>query len=314
MAPEDRGGSAEPHGGAGEVEGVDRDGCAARIARLEQIDWRAPWFAPYAERGLRWQRDALAAPSDFVAMLAREARAAGHATGNGQRLSFIEQSALPAGAAYEAHIAATGCVPTRRNLHDFFNALVWFAHPRVKAVLNARQARAIARDGVAAARGAERDFLTLFDENALLFVCSDPTLSAALTAFDWRRLFVEELAAWGVRCEARVFGHALLEKLVSPYKACTGHAWIVAAPADYFVWPRASRDEWLDGAVAASLAEGELSNGRYAPLPILGVPGFWPGNADPGFYDDRHVFRAGRRARSQGVVAGPHGGATPGSA
>lgn len=280
-------------------EGVDP--CSSPIEGLERIDWSAPWLAPYAERGLRWRRGALADPGDYVAMLARDAQAAGHVTGNGQPLSFIEQAALPAGTAYEAHIAATGGVPTRRNLHDFFNALMWFAYPQVKAVLNARQARAIERYGVTAARGAERDFLTLFDENAVLFVSSDAALSAALTGFDWRRLFLDERAAWGVRCQVRVFGHALLEKLVSPYKACTGHAWIVAAPADYFGWSNAGQDAWLDRTVAASLAEAELSNGRYAPLPVLGVPGFWAANANPAFYDDRHVFRAGRRARSTGA-------------
>ena len=292
---------------ADSLAGAGADDCLRAIdpiERLERIDWSAPWLAPYAERGLRWQRGAQANPGDFVAMLARDARAAGHVTGNGQPLSFIEQAALPAGTAYEAHIAATGGVPTRRNLHDFFNALIWFAHPHVKAALNARQARAIERDGVTAARGAERDFLTLFDENAVLFVCSDPSLSAALRAFDWRRLFLDERAAWGVRCHVRVFGHALLEKLVSPYKACTGHAWIVAAPADYFAWSNAGQAAWLDRAVAASLAEAELNNGCYAPLPILGVPGFWPANTDPRFYDDRQVFRAGRRARMTCAGAG----------
>jgi hypothetical protein len=38
---------------------------------------------------------------------------------------FIPQEDLPEGVAYEAHISATGNVPTRENLHDFFNALVW---------------------------------------------------------------------------------------------------------------------------------------------------------------------------------------------
>lgn len=268
------------------------------IANLERIDWSAPWLEPLAERGVRWQHCARHDSADFVAMLAREARSCGHVTGNGSPLTFIEQWELPDATAYEAHIAATGGVPTRRNLHDFFNALVWFAHPRVKSTLNARQARAIERDGIAGARGAERDFLTLFDENAVLFVSSDPALSAALIAFDWRGLFVDQRAAWGARCEARVFGHALLEKLVTPYKACTGHAWIVAAPADYFGWPPARKAAWLDQAVAASLAEGELENGRYAPLPVLGVPGFWQDNADPAFYSDPAVFRAGRRSRS----------------
>jgi hypothetical protein len=272
----------------------------ARIAGLERIDWRAAWLAPYAERGVQWQRSAQADPAGFVRMLTRQACLAAHVTGYGRPLSFIEQAELPAGTAYETHIAETGGVPTRRNLHDFFNALVWFAHPRVKTVLNAHQARAIERDGVKGARGVERDFLTLFDENAVLFVCADPALSTALTAFDWGRLFVGERVAWGERCEVRVFGHALLEKLIAPYKACTGHAWIVAAPPEYFRWPRPRQDAWLDREVAASLEQGGLEARRYAPLPVLGVPGFWPDNADPLFYADAAVFRSGRRVRGSG--------------
>ena len=277
------------HGCAGAPE------AGAPIAGIDRIDWSAPWLAPYAERGRRWRDRAGADPSGYLRMLAREAAQAGHATGAGRPLSFIEQAELPPGVAYEAHIAQTGSVPTRRNLHDFFNALVWFAHPRVKATLNARQANAIDRSGVGGTRGAERDFLTLFDENAVLFVCADPSLSAALTGFEWRRLFIDERAAWGESCEVRVFGHALLEKLIEPYKACTGHAWIVAAPPEYFAWTPGRRDDWLDRAVAASLAEEALDTRRYAPLPVLGVPGFWPANADPLFYDDAQVFRSGRR-------------------
>lgn len=274
------------------------------IANLERIDWSAPWLARYAERGARWQRGAQACPADFVGMLAREALAASHTTGNGQALSFVGQNELPPSVAYEAHIAATGGVPTRHNLHDFFNALVWFTYPRLKAALNARQAKAIERDGIKGSRGTERDFLTLFDENAVLFVSTDPGLSAALGAFDWRRLFIDERAAWGARCEVRVFGHALLEKLVCPYKACTGHAWVVAAPAEYFAWLPGRRDEWLDEAVAMSIAEAPvLDNRLYAPLPVLGVPGFWPANAAPAFYDDVHVFRAGRRTRAGSRLA-----------
>lgn len=269
----------------------------APIANLERIDWSAPWLAPYAERGMRWHRDAQADPADFVRMLARQACESGYTTGNGRPLSFVEQAALPAGSAYEAHIARTGGVPTRRNLHDFFNALVWFAYPRLKATLNARQSRAIERDGVGGARGAERDFLTLFDENAVLFVCAGPGLGAKLAAFEWRGLFVDERDAWGTRCEVRVFGHALLEKLIAPYKACTGHAWMVAAPPEYFGWPHERQTLWLDETIAFSLSQAGLDARRYSPLPVLGVPGFWPANVDPHFYDDPHVFRAGRRAR-----------------
>lgn len=72
-------------------------------------------------------------------MLNDDARAERLATGRGLPLRFIEQATLPAGVAYETHIAETGAVPTRHNLHDFFNALVWFAYPRIKAALNARR-------------------------------------------------------------------------------------------------------------------------------------------------------------------------------
>ena len=35
---------------------------------------------------------------------------------------------------------------------------------------------------------------------------------------------------------------------------------------------------------------------RLCPLPLLGVPGWWPANADPAFYDDASVFRSRPRS------------------
>jgi hypothetical protein len=60
---------------------------------------------------------------------------------------MIDQSELPLGHAYETHIAQTGGLPTRDNLHDRFNALVWLHLPRLKALLNAVQAQEISRHG-----------------------------------------------------------------------------------------------------------------------------------------------------------------------
>jgi hypothetical protein len=232
--------------------------------------------------------------------------AVGQLTGRGQRLAFIAQDDLPPGAAYEAHIASTGCVPTRHNLHDFFNASVWFAFPRIKAALNTRQSAAIDALGVGPTRGGVRDALTLFDENAVLFASADPTLSAALRAFDWQHLFVANRDAWGQRCEARCFGHALLEKLTTPFKACTAHAWIVEVPPAYFTWPDERRSTWLDESVSRALSGNEpLSSQAFAPLPVLGIPGWWPENEVPSFYDDVSVFRHGRRARSSDARIAP---------
>ena len=185
-------------------------------------------------------------------------------------------------------------MPTRHNLHDFFNALVWCAYPRIKAALNARQADAIDRLGVGPVRGGLRDALTLFDESGVLFATADPALGAALRGFDWPTLMLAERAAWGRRCEARIVGHALFEKLVDPYKACTAHAWIVDVPAAYFDWPDDARRAWLDAAVARALAAEAPARRAFAPLPVLGVPGWWPANEDPAFYADPRVFRAGR--------------------
>lgn len=255
-----------------------------------------PWFSPFADRGARWQRVALEHPDTYLDELRRDARESGCATGRGAPLTFIPQAALPAGTAYEAHIAATGGVPTRENLHDFFNALVWLSYPRVKAALNARQARVIERDGIGGSRGPERDALTLFDENAVIFVTSDSSLSRALVEFDWRRLFVKERSGWGRRCLVRPFGHALLEKLIDPYKACTGHAWIVEAPPEFFDWPATRQTTWLDETIAATLAGASLGSRMFAPLPVLGIPGWSPANSDAAFYDDERVFRRGRRA------------------
>ncbi|MBC8748824.1 MULTISPECIES: DUF3025 domain-containing protein [Paraburkholderia] len=262
------------------------------------IDWSKPWFAQFAARGQRWQQAALAGYANLLAEMNADAARIQPTTGRGQRLAFIAQDDLPPGAAYEGHIASTGCVPTRHNLHDFFNGSMWFAFPRIKAALNARQSAELDVLGVGPTRGGVRDMLTLFDENALLFACADPSLCAALHGFDWQTLFVARRDAWGRGCEVRCFGHALLEKLIAPFKGCTGHAWIVEVPPNYFEWDPAARNAWLDEAVSAALLGTDaLTSRMFAPLPVLGIPGWWPENESPTFYDDTSVFRAGRRKR-----------------
>jgi hypothetical protein len=189
-------------------------------------------------------------------------------------LRFVPQSALPVGEAYEAFIHRSACVPTRDNLHDFFNGLLWLSQPAIKRRLNALHAGAVARLGIGAQRGPLRDALTLFDENGALLQ-APAELLAALRARDWPALFVTHRARWA---EARLLliGHALLEKLcTAPRKALTAHV-LLADPL--------------------ALDESGWAAKPFTPLPVLGVPGWWPANEAPVFYDDAAVFRPRARA------------------
>ena len=243
---------------------------------LAAIDWAQPWFAPYRAMG---EAAAQAAQRTSVAAaLQREAAP-------GFRPAFVPQSELPAGQAYEAHIFQTGTVPTRDNLHDFFNGLVWLAFPEAKRRLNELQAAEIARAGIGATRGPLRDALTLFDENGAVLDAPEP-LWQALAARDWHTLFVTRRALWS---ETRlwVFGHALLEKLATPRKALTAHVLRLPPPA------AGGSAAACDRALARSLAPEYLAQKPFVPLPVLGVPGWWAGNTAANFYDDSKVFRPG---------------------
>ncbi len=145
---------------------------------------------------------------------------------------------MPDGEPYESFIARTACVPTRDNLHDLFNGLVWLSYPQAKRRLNVIHAEEITAQGsVAGARGPLRDALTLFDENAAILQ-APAVLVEALRARNWQALFIDHRAHWA-SAHLALFGHALLEKLMQPRKAITAHVWLV--------------EELTDDAIASSL-------------------------------------------------------------
>ena len=240
---------------------------------LAAIDWAQPWLVPYRAIG--------EAAAQAVAGGAPVADALQRFAAPGRTPAFVPQSALPPGRAYEAHVFETRTVPTRDNLHDFFNGLAWLVFPEAKRRLNALQAGEIARIGVGATRGPLRDALTLFDENGAL-LDAPAALWQALAARDWQALFVTRRALWA---EARlvVFGHALLEKLAAPRKAATAH--VLRPP------PGAARAPIGDAWIAQALDGERLARKPFVPLPVLGVPGWCAANEAAGFYDDPKVFR-----------------------
>jgi hypothetical protein len=249
-------------------------------ALAESIDWQQPWLSPWRDfapallSASRPDRPVAAALNDLQAVRPP-------AASEPQPMRFVSQSALPEGEAYEAFIFKNRQVPTRDNLHDLFNGLCWLQFPHTKRRLNALQAEQIAAAGVQPLRGPVRDALTVFDENAAFLMAPAP-LWEALVARQWQRLFIDLRPLWA---EARLvlFGHALLEKLVHPRKAITAHVFGGPAPGATL----ADLDAWA----ASQLSAAHLATKPFVPLQVLGVPAWWPANAEPGFYDDPGVFR-----------------------
>lgn len=241
---------------------------------LTVIDWNQPWLASWREPGQRVAQATLAGLPLHQALNREQAAP----------VRFVPQRQLPPGEAYERYIFNSNQCPTREGLHDFFNGLCWMRFPQTKKKLNALQAAEIAAAGVAPLRGPVRDALTVFDENAAFLLAPQP-LWEALVARDWQQLFVGLRPLWQ-QAQLVLFGHALLEKLVFPRKPITAHVY----RAEYAIDSVASLDAW----VAADLSAAKLAGKPFTPLPVLGVPGWWPENQDFSFYDDALVFRPRR--------------------
>ena len=58
---------------------------------------------------------------------------------------------------------------------------------------------------------------------------------------------------------------------------------------------------YVDRTLAQLIADVTALRGTrdLAPLPVLGVPGWYPGNERAEYYDDRNYFRPGRLHQSE---------------
>jgi hypothetical protein len=264
---------------------VGRRCAATSTLSVNDIDWQAPWLADWRALGEPIaQQVAGGCPQTQALNLALMERPTPWTALALPPVRFVPQADLPEGQAYEDFIFARGHVPTREGLHDFFNALCWLHFPLTKKRLNQLQANEIARAGVGQVRGPVRDAATVFDENAWLIQPSD-ALWSALTEHRWQEALLDLRAEWA-HTRLWAFGHAALEKAVRPYKSITVHLWRVPQEV-----AAADLDAWL----AQDLTPEKLSGKPFSPLPLLGVPGWWPANQDPAFYTDANVFRLRRR-------------------
>lgn len=221
---------------------------------------------------------------------------------------FVPQAALPTGMAYEAFIYQQHRIPTRDGLHDFFNGLCWQHFPKVKLHFNHLHQVQIERLGTGS-RGKVRDRITIIDENGFLIACPD-ALWEALQQKAWIRAFVELRELWQ-ESKVMVFGHALLEKLVFPYKAITAHAIRVPFSAlagttmaalderhsgEVLNAPQVFSTEEIariDGYLSEFLSEEVLAAATkpYIPVQVFGIPGWSTEVQNLNFYQDSQVFR-----------------------
>jgi len=206
-----------------------------------------------------------------LAELNRLAQARGLRTESGKAITFVEPR--PSNPYYEVHLFRSGEVSTRPdNKHDLFNALVWLAYPKTKARINAMHAREIPGEG--GKRGRLRDMLTIFDEGGAIAACGDE-VAALVRGAQWKTLFLERHRDLRIV----VLGHAVLEQALEPYPGITCKVVFVAPGED------------LDARCAEWIGTQPQSPRDLPPLPVMGYPGWYPGNGIPGFYDDARVFR-----------------------
>jgi len=219
-------------------------------------------------------------------------------SGGGAPIRFIPPANVrEPSAEYEIRIFETGEVHTRPgNWHDLFNALVWLAFPRTKAVLNRHHhGEIIARRGERL-RGTARDVLTLFDEGGVVVGSADAKLSELLRNFRWKELFWTRRRDVQRSMRFHVFGHAIYEKALEPHKGVTAKALIVDVAPELPLTTTERQLAELDARAASyfSGAQALASTRSLSPLPILGVPRWEPANEREDYYDDVSQFRPGR--------------------
>ncbi len=210
---------------------------------------------------------------------------------------FIDEGHFAELNCYYEQAVAQGMVPTRSaNWHDLFGAVIWALFPRTKALLNRLHMADIASAGLGT-RTPRRDRITHFDECGLVLAVKDKAEAEHwLREHDWQRLFLSERHRWGKDWQPFVFGHALYEQALAPFIGMTGKCVVLELDSTFFTLPATRRYPLLDARLAAYLEQDMLFDRPrpLLPLPLLGIPDWWPANDDPAFYQNRDYFRPRR--------------------
>ena len=242
------------------------------------MNFAHPVFAPYQH-----EIAALALGNGLPQLSTLNALASSRGLVNAQGLPlrFTAPAKPLAARDYEQLILRSGCVLTRIDTwHDVMNALVWLRFPRFKAALNAAHGEAIAVE-TSALRGRRRDALTMLDESGVWVMSEHTLLHDLLRQRAWQTLFWTHRAMVSTQMQFVVVGHALLEKMLQPYAAITGKCLVLGTEADL---------NSIECDASAALSTIQLPD-QLMPLPLMGIPGWDPHNADINYYANTAVFR-----------------------
>ncbi|ART79233.1 DUF3025 domain-containing protein [Oceanisphaera avium] len=209
---------------------------------------------------------------------------------------FIDDAEFLALNCYYEQAVAQAKVPTRyANWHDFFGAIIWFLFPQTKSLLTRLHMEDINAHGLK--RTPRRDRITHFDECGLvLAVVNKEEAQTLLQHHQWHSLFIEQRARFGQDWQPFIFGHALYEQALTPFIGLTAKCIVIEVEADFFLLSRTEQYAQLDPLLADNIDHSALFDTPrpLLPLPLLGIPGWWPANEDATFYDNQDYFRPAR--------------------
>ena len=214
---------------------------------------------------------------------------------SGRSVAFVAPQSIES-LSYEQRIYDQGEVACRpEDWHDLLNALVWMTYPRAKAALNARHVEEMAAE-VPGKRGRTRDALTLFDEGGAIVCSSSVAMLDLVRNFQWKDLFWRRREEFRASTRVFIFGHAMYQKLLDPFLGVSALAILQAVPSGF------GHDSLEEQIIRADSMTADVLQGRgviqtpreLAPLPILGIPGWFAENSVESFYDNQNYFRPGR--------------------
>lgn len=215
---------------------------------------------------------------------------------------FVENAVLEAdGRYYEHFIYETQQIPTRaENWHDFFGALIWCLFPKTKALLNQLHMAEIAEHGQQQ-RSKLRNKLTLLDECGVLLCLEPEQLAHAefLRQHQWQQSFVTKRSDWWQGVRPVIFGHAIYEMATMPFIGLTAKCYFMSVPEGFCDWSLTDTYTFLDEKLEQQIANTSLllDNQQLTPLPLLGVPHWYPTNSEQTFYANTEYFRPKRSAQ-----------------